>query len=1365
MRWLRNWRTPTRRWRWLASALFAGGSLTLLWYFARSSGGVAVAGLLVGLGQLVLAALSLGLDLRHGAATLNDHDRLVRAADLLAAAVRRQWNDEVGVRRLRHPRPLRLRWQPADGVAAGPDSIVIAAAGLVGANDPRPPAIELVDAFRSLPTRQLLILGAPGAGKSTLAILFVLAALGRSGPGAPARASASDPVPVLLTLPTWRPTEETLREWVIRRISEDYPELGDSLEYGSATPRRLVDGGYVLPVLDGLDELPGSMVGPALRALNDVVGEGGISTVILSRQSEYERAVVVAGRLAFAAVVTIQPITVRDSIEFLTASEPAASARWLPVTSCMLADPRGPVATALSTPLMTALARTVYESPGSAPEELCRLPSAGAVENHLLGRLLPSIYGAGRRSDLVIRAMTLLAHHLEYRLQTPNLAWWQLVRAVPRGVLVVFAAAILGALGTLTAAYLRPFEDASWTVLSMVTVADEYFLGLAQCVTAGTIAGINAVRNANPPMAGRPRLVAIGDFVAAVLRDGLTGALLMVGLVAAYLAVKGSKPDLSVIVGSLSFGAIGGMAVSILLQGLTVDRGLTPSRASIRLRSLPSKLLGGIGIGLIFGSVIGPIVGVIVEILAREENSGVEATGVRTSVLIASVVALTVGLPVGVGRWLRSPVTHDDPLSPRSVLRGDLLTVLAVAISAAAAAGIGTTALDAILGDAVGNLVGLSGFTGSWAAAVILGVVMLGSGYAWPPYTISRLWLALWNRLPVSLLRLLENAHRNGVLRQAGSVYQFRHARLQAHLGARYRDAANGRLGRIAEARVLAPAIRRRRDRAAAWYRIAVTVVAVVAIPSLVVLPNLGFFSEILQRSDETAASRIAQSLLLRAIETHPRNAREALQLYIAAAAIDPDRSSREALAIYLRVTSRGTPQTWINATEAVDAGALLATIDPDSMLSVYDLSGTTLRRTPLPGRVTDVRITPNGQWIIARDEDACVLAWATSPGLAAMAPPLRLGSRCDVRSIVVGNDNRRVALTTSSDDLMIADLSTPIPTAVDLAVEAGSAVMAIDPYSTSLIIRRPDKRLAVRNWSDPTYEVLEEGIEVNKLQVSGGFAIVQSSDGDTLIWDLLRPRQYVRDREYAQAAVAVQPRRVFVRRFDGTVSAWPASPSETPLTGDAQSVWVSADNRWLFVKEENGEILRWPIGDATASSTFDRFAATRLPAPPRNVRMLSCNRRCFGQAYDSRSVSVLDIEAEHPAGWTTTGGPLPLLNSLTAGTDPHWALGRTVNRKWVGLTLTEAPTRFVDFGWHPDRIRLVDNPRWTALRATSGSFVEGTHSPSWLIAIWTPEQTDHEMPAAPADPVKVACDLVKEGLDPTRWSEYAGKVEYKRTC
>ncbi|MER8002678.1 hypothetical protein [Streptomyces sp. NPDC095613] len=52
---------------------------------------------------------------------------------------------------------------------------------------------------------------------------------------------------------------------------------------------------------------------------------------------------------------------------------------------------------------------------------------------------------------------------------------------------------------------------------------------------------------------------------------------------------------------------------------------------------------------------------------------------------------------------------------------------------------------------------------------------------------LSRVWLPLTGRLPWAVVTFLDDAYQRGVLRQAGAVYQFRHARLRSHLAQAHR--------------------------------------------------------------------------------------------------------------------------------------------------------------------------------------------------------------------------------------------------------------------------------------------------------------------------------------------------------------------------------------------------------------------------------------------------------------------------------------------------------------------------------------------------------------------------------------------------
>jgi hypothetical protein len=65
-------------------------------------------------------------------------------------------------------------------------------------------------------------------------------------------------------------------------------------------------------------------------------------------------------------------------------------------------------------------------------------------------------------------------------------------------------------------------------------------------------------------------------------------------------------------------------------------------------------------------------------------------------------------------------------------------------------------------------------------AGGLIGWVMLSAWGRW--LLLVRFWLPLTGRLPWRTFEFLDDACRRGVLRRAGGVYQFRHARLQDRL-------------------------------------------------------------------------------------------------------------------------------------------------------------------------------------------------------------------------------------------------------------------------------------------------------------------------------------------------------------------------------------------------------------------------------------------------------------------------------------------------------------------------------------------------------------------------------------------------------
>src|SRR5262249_50644146 len=133
--------------------------------------------------------------------------------------------------------------------------------------------------FLKLPKRQLAVLGRPGSGKTILALMLTLQLL--------ARRRSGDPVPVLLTLSSWDPTTDDLSAWLIHRLSDEYQALNRIFEFGREAPRRLVEGGWIIPILDGLDEIAGDLRPVAVEAIGAAIS-GGSPAVITCRADEFE---------------------------------------------------------------------------------------------------------------------------------------------------------------------------------------------------------------------------------------------------------------------------------------------------------------------------------------------------------------------------------------------------------------------------------------------------------------------------------------------------------------------------------------------------------------------------------------------------------------------------------------------------------------------------------------------------------------------------------------------------------------------------------------------------------------------------------------------------------------------------------------------------------------------------------------------------------------------------------------------------------------------------------------------------------------------------------------------------------------------
>lgn len=228
----------------------------------------------------------------------------------------------------------------------------------------------------------------------------------------------------------------------------------------------------------------------------------------------------------------------------------------------------------------------------------------------------------------------------------------------------------------------------------------------------------------------------------------------------------------------LAFAMVGGIPVVVIAVLATRSTPAdVPAYADLRLRGrvrllmrkltsltgdrLALRFVPGFAIGLMYGAILGLV--------------GEVSNGLLTGLVYGSVYGLAAWLAVGLIDWAETPVTDDRPQTPVTTFRRDLRLVSIKSVAGGLALGVvywfqGTSTGALATGLTVGVFVTVS---------IALGV---GIHQASGRYLVAVSVLRARRQAPHRLLRFLDDAHRLGILRLTGPVYQFRHATLQDHL-------------------------------------------------------------------------------------------------------------------------------------------------------------------------------------------------------------------------------------------------------------------------------------------------------------------------------------------------------------------------------------------------------------------------------------------------------------------------------------------------------------------------------------------------------------------------------------------------------
>lgn len=587
----------------------------------------------------------------------------------------------------------------------------------------------IVACYRRVPSGRLVVLGQAGAGKSMLAVRLVLDLLNPS--------TAAGAVPVVIGLSSWHPDKTSFHEWLVTQLTRHYPGLARPSRSGSTLADRLIENGRILPVLDGFDEIADGLHRSALVALNQIT----LPLVLTSRPDEYRDAVTGARALRGAAAVELADLTVADLAGYLprTARRNAGDVAtvWDPVLRELAEQPDHPLAVALTTPLMVGLVRANYsDTTGRDPAELLdaeRFPTVEGISDHLLAGFVPTAYrrqpldravGLDQRWSVeeATRWLRFVATHLNGRHST-DLAWWEFGTALrPRSRTLV-----LGLFAGVTAAVV------DWLVEG--------------------VAGIFGVRIGSSP------------WLLSGLLIGFLGAVLMV----------------------ISYGVtVGRQVPTPLYLRISVWGGRRRLSAETRRR---------LRLGILCGFVFGVCLGTAHRALDVVTSRSTAALGfwVFDAMMFGIVYAVGVAVVFWILGLIETPVDLTSASRPADLIRANRALLAGPALVLAPLfAGFIVAVPELLTALDVGRPFGIEL---DWepslvVAAGLVSAIAGGAGYVlgmtpWGQWLVfARVWLPLTGRLPWAVVAFLEDACRRGVLRQSGPYYQFRHARLQAHLAA-----------------------------------------------------------------------------------------------------------------------------------------------------------------------------------------------------------------------------------------------------------------------------------------------------------------------------------------------------------------------------------------------------------------------------------------------------------------------------------------------------------------------------------------------------------------------------------------------------
>ncbi|HEY9674343.1 MAG TPA: TIR domain-containing protein [Waterburya sp.] len=530
--------------------------------------------------------------------------------------------------------------------------------------------------------RTLLILGEPGAGKTTSLLELTRDLINRAEQGIDHR------IPVVFNLSSWASEKQTIAEWLVKELNTKY-------QIPKQVGQDWVKEQELLLLLDGLDEVKAERRDACIAALNAFQQEQGCEMVVTSRIKDYE---VLSNRLNFQSAIYVRSLTLDQVRQYLdSAGSNLTGLRTLLERDAALIE-------LAKSPLMLNIMTLAYQ--GVAVEDLPKTEVVEERRQQLFDDYIERIFkrrGADKQysKTQAMRWLTWLAQKMSQQSKTVFLIEHLQPEWLDKRLHKSIYALILGLIfGSIVGLILEPAIGLIVNPIGELLKTKEITFGLIDGLSGGLLCGLLWGLMLVP--LGRQLIKPIGGLIFALM-NGLAWLMfwvvkfgwdagLILGLIGSLTGVllwtlmrnpinpaetlkwswsNAKNKLISGLLWGLVFGMILGLILG-LIDGLILNIGEF-SDENLKLYGLYRKpislarkpivililgLINAVGLGLIFegvggliGGLIGGLTGTIIE------TKTVPNQGIRQSARNAMVLALmgAVGLGVAAG-FLSFPI-------------------------------------------------------------------------------------------------------------------------------------------------------------------------------------------------------------------------------------------------------------------------------------------------------------------------------------------------------------------------------------------------------------------------------------------------------------------------------------------------------------------------------------------------------------------------------------------------------------------------------------------------------------------------------------------------------------------------------------